>query len=236
MIDKALQKFKPTEIVVVYENKDAHSNYLEIHSVKEGKIYEGRPLKKKTLEELLRACSDKSEIRLPFRGRMQSNILYYNCDSNNPTLVWYEPMKVRRILFGKSMTAGDYIVPPAVFAFRGFHLHVYAVKALNEKDITDKEVLYNYPLPNIYDGGSVCMGDINMETENYECVEDLLEGCSEKFWNSKFTEFHADHPLKEENVYEFWKKRLNNKEDFPLEVLMKTDSKLKDLYKGKWNY
>lgn len=235
MIDKALEKYAPTQIVVVYENKSS-SSYLEIHSVKEGKIFEGRPLKKKTLEELLRACSDKTEIRLPFRGRMQSNILYYNCDSNNPTLVWYEPMKSRRLIFGKSMTTGEYVVPPAVFAFRNYHLHIYAVKALNEKDINDNEVLYNYPLPNIYDGGSVCMGDVDMETANYECVEDLLEGLSEKFWDSKFTEFHADHPLKDENVYEFWKKQLQNPTGFPLEVLMKTDSKLKNLYKGKWNH
>lgn len=232
MIKELKEKYNPEQVLVVYKSEgDDAGNYIEIHPVKKGKIMEGRPLKKKTLHDLLKECGDTTDKKLSFREIINENILYYNCNAYAPILIWFEPACFRPLLFEKEISSGIAAIPPLVFCYRNEDLFVFVSE--EKKELKPDSYLHYLPLPNIYDSGSVCMGNVDMEIDkeiNY--VEDIMELCSQKFWKSTFTDFHLKTPLKDRNVYEFWNDHIKRKvANFPKEVLQESKVTLKKLWK-----
>jgi PRTRC genetic system protein B len=235
MIEKIRERYEPLNVLVVYKNKVTDDNYIEIHSIKKGKVMEGVPLKNKTLHELLLFTGKDSQQQLSFRGLIPENILYYNCNSITPKLVWFEAAIIRNINFkgtGGGVVSGEAVVPSIIFCYEDDQLSVYATKYSSVKEVHENEVLYHLPLPNIHEDCSVCMGTVNMQfKDEVEFVDDIMEVCSERFWDSTFTTFHNEEPLKGRNIYEFWVKQVKEKLSFPREVLLETKIKVKDLCK-----
>lgn len=229
MIKELNETYEPTEVLVVYTNHETSKNYIEIHDVKDGKTKEGRPLKKSTLHDLLLLCSDASEDKVPFRGLMSDQILYYNCNSFAPVLVWFEPACIRYLNFEDNdggIKSGRAVVPSVIFSLNKKDLYVFATKYESRSEIKEDDQLYHLPLPNIYDDARVCMGSVDMDIPaNINSVESMVELFSKRFWDSNFTDFHIKQPIKIRNVYEFWKGQIKNKLSFPREVLLEVRKK-----------
>jgi len=132
-----------------------YNDCLEYRHVREGLVCESIAIPQEAINILYKSFST---------GRSHKEMLDYRLISLSPSLVYYSAAFTRdvTITIDKKETVYQNVsFPPMVLSFNGSRLSVYAVKTPCREKLQLTDLLYQYPLPNIYSGGNLCYGAAN---------------------------------------------------------------------------
>jgi len=233
------EDFAPHTAIIVYSQKGEYNeHYLESRRIKPGasgyEMLEGVPLTKKLLSEMLAEIDPVAIERIYSEGFLPKNLLYFDSNTVSPTLIWYVKPSARKLSFVKRLGIKDGIMnlPALVFKLEANDFSIFATKS-NHPD--ENTTLYHAPFYNIYDSGSICMGNAKAKFDNDVCS--IMKGWEDAFFQSKFTELHgAESPILG-NIGTFTKRQIKNNKPFDKDVLKvfggqsKFPIKIKDLIK-----
>jgi len=189
-----MDTLKPTKSIVIY--KSSSENYAEVHNIKNGEFLEGRPLVKGELEDLVKIAKsnknleDNDSIDLnPFRL-----ILSYKSNPISDTIVWIYPAQQQKLIYSEGMETKDYWIPNIIFKSDGKAVYVYAIKSNDILSLNEGTQLYNAPFFNIYEKGSVCMGQVKIK--KFKDVNDIIKNVEAAFFMSEFTHTNFNEIVK----------------------------------------
>jgi len=132
------------------------------------------------------------------------------------TLVaWLEP---------EQKTEFDVPLPGFVFTGKGSRYCVFAVKHRPG----NREGLFRAPLPNVFDNGKICPGNVNFPP----CSAQTIHKAANMFFASEFNQdlMQGRSAEYQENVFRLWE-AIDDQDEFPLDDLVKTHLVLEDLWK-----
>lgn len=206
-----------TDAYVEHFDMDKNGNPINAHplTVKEASV----------LAKALRTDEEKNTAFLKPKGILPTNILHINPNENG-TVLWYTKVGRRQLFFAKSLEIpnGTVQVPPILWYANKNSLSVFAL-ASNRRP-TEKTPLYYAPFFNIYEGGNVCMGKVDVNIKNSASVEEFTQAWESYFFNSYFSHLNGCNPLNG-NCVSLWKNLINTDKAFPKKALKKQTEHLK---------
>ena len=223
--------FIATKAIVLYEQKDGSrevTHFANIHSVVQSKVCEGRPLDR---HELLNLC----RVLMPHFGRglawQDERIIAYSDTAAGGTgqMIWWRPASVERLLFteGTKIPDGLAPVPSLLFMASGGSLNVWALKN-NTRPVPDTE-LWAAPLPNVSDGGNVCMGNAQVPAL---ASPDVITTWERLFFRSRFSTHHMPQLANKTKAPKLWQTLIKQKaKEFPLDILVSAKTTLAGVLK-----
>lgn len=212
--------------IIVY-SCEGQNTYLERRNIVDGKMGAGTPLTKKCVAEIFKAIAEDSEdLTTGFHGIIPKNLLYADTTTGRTKLVWYNPPMKRKMYFigNLGIPDGEMIVPGIIYEAAESHLKVYCFKGK-----TPRGVLFHAPFFNV-SGHSVCLGTAKAQKPKNLTYIEAMEYWEKMFWNSEFSHIYGSNPI-DGNLAVITKTCIENGEPFPVDVLIKSNVKLKDLLK-----
>lgn len=222
MENDLLTSFKPEAQLVVYGNRS--QCYIEHHEIIEvaGKpvLSEGKPLTKRSLKKMLDLvlASDKT-VFATVNKLLPENVLYYDPRPGKLKLVWYNKSCIRQLI-GINKRAVSAKLPAFVYIIDEDTIQIFAMKTgARRPDL--KTQLFHAPLPNVYQEGNVCMGNVKKPRASIE-ISDLITAWEKAFWGSEFTDFlWDDKAAKKLRTFIKQKKPFPNNELLPMKKTLK---------------
>lgn len=213
--------YKPRHVIVCYS--DGKDSYLELHDYQTayGKIQmgAGKPLTRSALKKMLSLVTshDKS-IQATIKNMLPQNILYIDQRIGKHIIIWYQPATAQQMHFkSMSIKSGTSKVPAMIYAVSDDKLYVYALNSGRRPDFKTK--LFHAPFFNVYEDGSVCMGNVK-KPEGIVDIASAMDAWEKAFWCSEFTQHVWGRAYK--SLPSFWRKRLKakRKTSFPNKMLV----------------
>ncbi|MFD2145747.1 hypothetical protein [Mucilaginibacter antarcticus] len=105
---------------------------------------------------------------------LPQNVLYVNQQANGYA-VWYTPPQEVNLFFvdGLHIPSGKFHVPAMLWKANAERLAVYALKGKAKP--TENTKLCHAPYLNIYAGGQVCMGTVQINIAKSTCLEEFMQ-------------------------------------------------------------
>lgn len=175
------QVYEPFCAIIAYKAEKGASSeemfYLEQHSIlKDGSMGAGKPLKKKTLVDMMSVLSkSNTQIDSSIYGAIPDNVLYCDTRIGREKLVWYHKPEERFLFFKDDLDIpnGAMVVPGLVYVVQNKKLAVYAFKGNKPKSN-----LFFAPFMNTTDT-YVCLGNSKVafpEERTFENIMGILGG------------------------------------------------------------
>ncbi len=214
------QVYEPFCAIVAYKAGKVNSTeemfYLEQHNIlKDGSMGAGKPLKKKTLIELVTALSKgNKQIDSSIYGVIPENVLYCDTRIGRETLVWYHKPEERYLYFREDLEIpnGAMMVPGLVYIVKGKQLSVYAYKGSKPK-----KQLFAAPFMNTTET-YVCLGNSKVQFPEERTFANIMEYWETMFWKSEFSHIFGDNPCLG-NLSTITKECITQNKPFPQEML-----------------
>lgn len=191
--DTLEDSFRPKAVIVAYESSH-HKYYLESRGVdKRGMLAEGHPVSRKFIDGMVKTFS-ATFAETP-HGAMPSAMLYVDDRPGYKTFIWYNKPQKRSMTFVKDLSLDDgiYNVPGIVYCVRGDKLSVYAFKGNSP---LGKKKLSRYPMFNVYNDCSVCLGNARTSKPRNYTWEALMRYWETLFWGSTNSHLIGANPVK----------------------------------------
>lgn len=217
------KKLLPKSLVVIYADKQEYNFYLESRGIlptDNGFTFGSPvPLDEKTLKQLVKHYSVKSNKTIVNPEIIPEYLLYGQSDSDSTTVVWYRPAQKKVLNFSKSLKlkTTEVHIPATLFCIRNEALYAFALKDNKRPDYNT--VLCNAPFFNIYGNGAVCLGTANIGKPGNTFVDEI-ERYENGFYmaeqNGGTTEGRTKTPLAK-----LWGNQIKSKKPFDVKELIK---------------
>jgi len=225
--------YHPLSALVFYQTKgSSKTTYVEHFDMdKNGSPINAHPLTEreaKVLAKALNTDKEKSKAFLKSKSILPTNILHIN-PSENGSVLWYTKARKTKMFFIESLEIpkGMAEAPAMLWYANKQNLMVFALAT--DRRPTEKTALYHAPFFNVYEGGNVCMGTVDVNIKNSASIEEFTTAWEDYFFNSYFSHLMEDHNPIKGNCVSLWKKLIQTGEAFPKEVLKKNSRTLKNL-------
>ena len=225
--------YEPKSALVFYESLDKNATmYVEHFDMdRNGNPINAHPLTVNEAKELAKSLhteEEKDKTFLQSKGILSTNILNI-IPSQNGSVLWYTQSQERQMYFVKKLEIpnGKAQVPAMLWLANKERLSVFALTS--DKRPTEKTPLYYAPFFNVYEDGSVCMGNVNIHIKNLASVEEFTTAWEDYFFNSYFSHLLDNYNPINGNCVNLWKKLIETGESFPVEVLKKNNKTLKSV-------
>lgn len=225
--------YHPLSALVFYQTKgSSKSTYVEHFDMdKNGSPINAHPLTEreaKVLAKALNTDKEKGKAFLKSKSILPTNILHIN-PSENGSVLWYTKARKTKMFFIESLEIpkGMAEAPAMLWYANKQNLMVFALAT--DRRPTEKTALYHAPFFNVYEGGNVCMGTVDVNIKNSASIEEFTTAWEDYFFNSYFSHLMEDHNPIKGNCISLWKKLIQTGEAFPKEVLKKNNRTLKNL-------
>tara|TARA_R110000772_G_scaffold154855_2_gene265913 strand:+ start:215 stop:931 length:717 start_codon:yes stop_codon:yes gene_type:complete len=225
--------YHPLSALVFYQTKGSNkSTYVEHFDMdKNGSPINAHPLTEreaKILAKALNTDKEKGKAFLKSKSILPTNILHIN-PSENGSVLWYTKARKTKMFFIESLEIpkGMAEAPAMLWYANKQNLMVFALAT--DRRPTEKTALYHAPFFNVYEGGNVCMGTVDVNIKNSASIEEFTTAWEDYFFNSYFSHLMEDHNPIKGNCISLWKKLIQTGEAFPKEVLKKNNRTLKNL-------
>jgi len=225
--------YHPLSALVFYQTKgSSKTTYVEHFDMdKNGSPINAHPLTEreaKVLAKALNTDKEKSKAFLKSKSILPTNILHIN-PSENGSVLWYTKARKTKMFFIESLEIpkGMAEAPAMLWYANKQNLMVFALAT--DRRPTEKTALYHAPFFNVYEGGNVCMGTVDVNIKNSASIEEFTTAWEDYFFNSYFSHLMEDHNPIKGNCVSLWKKLIQTGEAFPKEVLKKNNRTLKNL-------
>ena len=225
--------YHPLSALVFYQTKGSNkSTYVEHFDMdKNGSPINAHPLTEreaKILAKALNTDKEKGKAFLKSKSILPTNILHIN-PSENGSVLWYTKARKTKMFFIESLEIpkGMAEAPAMLWYASKQSLMIFALAT--DRRPTEKTALYHAPFFNVYEGGNVCMGTVDVNIKNSASIEEFTTAWEDYFFNSYFSHLMEDHNPIKGNCISLWKKLIQTGEAFPKEVLKKNNRTLKNL-------
>ncbi len=231
-------KYELANAILLYTKKTGYSSaqvcFASIHEVenKAGtpRIMQGSAVSNKAIIEALKQLTPEEYIQSEL---LPENILAKGSDH----LVWYAKPQKRQVWF-KDANIGDVSFladhPGLVFVVAHQQWHVFAING-NERP-TPKTPLYVAPYFNVWAGGHICVGNIDLPKGKMKFDTGAWEEC---FFRSYFTHpnVHTKGGLTKYRggIYALWR-ALKKGRAFPIRSLVPSGETLSDVFERLVNH
>ncbi len=225
--------YHPLSALVFYQTKgSSKSTYVEHFDMdRNGSPINAHPLTEREAKVLAKAFNtdkEKNKAFLKSKSILPTNILHIN-SSENGSVLWYTKARKTKMFFIESLDIprGMAEAPAMLWYANKQNLMVFALAT--DRRPTEKTALYHAPFFNVYEGGNVCMGTVDVNIKNSASIEEFTTAWEDYFFNSYFSHLMEDHNPIKGNCVSLWKKLIQTGEAFPKEVLKKNSRTLKNL-------
>jgi PRTRC genetic system protein B len=226
--------YTPVKALLFYQcDKGKEDNvYIESYDIgKSGRPVNAHPLSAKEMIDLSTLMQSANELKTDYlnsEGLLPANVLHINAKGTGE-VIWYTPAQTVNIYFAAALDipCGKAKVPPMVWKAGKENLSVFALN--KNKRPKAETALYYAPYFNIYRNGNVCMGTVDVEIAQDSCLEAFIQQWQDYFWNSYFSHLMEDFNPVSVNIVQLWKSQVEKGEEFPLDILKKTNYNLKDI-------
>ncbi|MGF7082144.1 PRTRC system protein B [Mucilaginibacter sp. UYCu711] len=213
------------------DEKETHI-YVESYDIgKSGKPINAHPLSQSemsALADLLQTSKEMQSSYLKSNGLLPQNVLYVNQQANGYA-VWYSPPQEVNLFFvdGLQIPSGKFHVPAMLWKANAERLTVHALKGKGKPMENTK--LCHAPYLNIYAGGQVCMGTVQINIGKSTCLEEFIQTWERYFFNSNFSHSINGNNSTKSNTTDLWRSLAGTGEQFPQNELMQTSLTLKQI-------
>jgi PRTRC genetic system protein B len=223
--------FVPFKALIFYKKEQNYDlkYYTEIADIEHQEITTKRPLSESEYLNLVRIIDSKEKKKrakeqalFSFNSYIKRNIISFKVIKNRLEVCWTIPAHKNNFLFKQQVGKLNY--PNLLFKVKHQSLMVYAYKGT----INDKTILYKAPFPNIYDGGGMCFGNINVRDLIVKDVSKLILNFEDSFFNSGFNALESANRTKS-NTFELLKRLMASGDKFPTNELVKTNKRVYDV-------
>ena len=179
---------KPVFAIVGYEGENGYAD-LKYFPIENNSIGAEIPFDNECLidlKESVNTIDATHKKELCFKSIIPKNIV---CFQNN-NIIWTVNETKKHLYFDNDIKLNDgyYHLPKLLFAFINKTLFVYAIK---NGAIQENTELFNAPFLNVYQNGSICMGNVNTDISKFSYIEDAIQYLESAFFKSIFT--HTNH-------------------------------------------
>lgn len=224
------QVYEPFCAIIAYKAEKGISTeemfYLEQHSIlKDGSMGVGKPLKKKTLVEIMSVLSrSNKQIDTSIYGTIPENVLFCDTRIGKEKLVWYHKPEERFLFFKDDLEIpnGIMTVPGLIYIAEEKNLSMYAFKGNKPKNH-----LFAAPFMNTNET-YVCLGNSKVKFPEERTFKNIMEYWEEMFWKSEFSHILGDNPCLG-NLSLITKDCISRKIPFPQDMLKPIRKTLNDL-------
>ena len=222
MIDLKVQgEYIPKLVIVVYQKNETPAKfYLESHEIKTNQgekfILEGRPLKQETIGDIVEALAKERKYTLRCIDELlPENIIYLDQRPGKRVIIWWSCMQAHELFFDKQLNIknGKAWCPTMLFVSSGHDLSCFMLT--EDKRPTLETKLFNAPFHNIYESGSVCLGDAEVGKTKEEDISAYMKEMEDAFWDSEFTSLHNPNDVFGTSLVSFWNKQVKDYKEFP---------------------
>jgi len=206
--------------------------YVESYDIgRNGQPINAHPLSVKEMQALAKVLQSAQETNgsyLKSRGLLPSKVLFINQQANG-SAVWYTPPQEVTLFFTEALgiPSGKAKIPALVWKADSGKLTVYAIKGKAKPN--ENTPLYHAPFFNVYANGGVCMGTVNIKTEQLTCLEEFMTQWEAYFFGSYFSHSINGNSSTKSDTRALWQELRKTGADFPQQELMKTRFTLKQL-------
>jgi PRTRC genetic system protein B len=239
--EKFNHKLTPVKALLIYQQQGTEETvrqedlqpeiYVESYDIgKHGQPINAHPLSVKEMQVLANVLQSAQEMNgsyLKSRGLLPAKVLYLN--QANGSAVWYTPPQEETLFFTEALgiPSGKTKVPALVWRADRDKLTVYAIKGKAKPH--EKTPLYHAPFFNVYANGGVCMGTVNIKTEQLTCLEEFIKQWETYFFGSYFSHSINGNNSTKSDTCALWRELRKTGADFPQQELVKTRFTLKQL-------
>ena len=223
--------FKPFKALLFYKGK-RDEYYIESYDMgATGNPINAHPLSPTESQALADALDNSEELKASYLKGNQlfpQNLLYLNSEKKGYALWHTEAQKVN-LFFKADLGIADGLaeVPPMLWKADRQSLQVWALKS--QERPSENTTLYHAPFFNIYESGSVCMGNLQKQIPNGCSLLGFITLWEKYFFASTFSHALVDGSVRGETLTETWKRQVGQQTPFPTEILVKSKTTLKQL-------
>ncbi|MDM8175947.1 PRTRC system protein B [Olivibacter sp. 47] len=228
--------YRPVKALVIFSKgrKWEEETYVESYDMDEqGMPINAHPLSEKECAKMACALSMDNRGRscLTAKGLLPKNILHLSMTgSEGGSVVWFTPAQSRSLYFRRAdIPDGVASVPPLVWKATTETLYLWALKSTAK--LTVDTALYKAPFLNIYAGGNVCMGNVDIVAGKMGSLEEFITFWEQAFWNSAFSHTIDTNIVKDEDAELFWRQLIGTEKKFPVNRLVRLGRNLKSILK-----
>lgn len=205
------ESYKLETVLAIYKGEIEYHNmyYIESHGIelkdKKPQLLAGKPLTQDQLKSLVVGFDEATHENAGF---FSSRLLSYTNKAVKKHLLWWIPPGAKELSFSESskMPSGVMGLPALLFYVKSSSLNVFAMKS--KRRPSEKTRLYHAPLFNVYEGGSVCMGNVKLPSWEGSANE-IISQWEKAFFESEFNDHLGDK-----------KTHLPTKEPYPINTLI----------------
>lgn len=215
-------KEKPLDFLLAgYGNKMI---YHEYDSEKQ-QLNAGKPLTEESLRAIFKVLNSKFidfDMNFGFKGMIPKNVIKFLTDEKK--IIWYSPSGMKKLFFSDKLEieTSYYPIPTLLWKLDNNSLFVYALDSIPKS--LDSPV-YNAPFLNVYESGSICMGNVSFTNDSLD-YEEIMKVAEAAFFNSYFTHTNSNKILKE-NIVDFMKEmKAKDVQKFNVRKLVKYKSSI----------
>lgn len=226
LTDVLKEKLKPTDALIFFTS--TAGKYVEHREIVNGKMMAGKSLDIKQFSQMVRLVeryASKQKQITSINGVIPKNLLYVNPNIDSMKMVWWRGPEERKMFFTSNLDIPNGVmkVPGIVYCAQGNALSVYCFKGTKPKGI-----LYKAPFFNVYQNGSVCLGNSKTQKPKVNTFEEWMLYWEKMFWHSEFASLISENPI-EGNLATLTKRCIKEGIPFPTDVLKRATRKLEEL-------
>lgn len=222
----------PVKALLFYTNQlDERDLRVEAFDMNDyGQPINAHPLSFNECKALVKSLSSSTGVYtgfLQYHGVLPENLLFVDATEEGYA-IWYTPAQQTNLLFKEALTipCGKAHLPPLVWKATSNTLEVFALTTTERP--TNDTPLFHAPFFNVYLGGRVCMGTVDIDFDEDCNLVDFINRWEHYFFNSYFSHAIDTTPLGG-NLVSLWQQLINTDTPFPLDVLKRNGKTIKHL-------
>ncbi|WP_091290833.1 hypothetical protein [Flavobacterium sp. fv08] len=232
MMNPENRLYIPKAALVVFTADGSSIPYIEYYDMDSaGSPVNPHPLTVSEAQRLAKSLDTSKQAAKAFlrpEGILPANVLHID-PSQNGGAVWYTRPQQQNLYFSESLSleSGLVSLPALVWKADKKHLSVFALKGSGRPKA--ETPLCHAPFFNLYQNGSVCMGNVDVQIQQAASLEQFTAAWQAYFFGSYFSHHIGGHAPLKENLISLYKDLMGSGRAFPADRLVRTPLTLKDL-------
>jgi PRTRC genetic system protein B len=210
------------------QEKQVYVEYYDMDA--QGQPRNANPLSVLEAERLYKSLETQAHAKQAFlrpEGLLPHNVLHI--DPAEGSVLWYTKAALRPVFFvkGLGIPSGKAFTPALLWKADSEGVALYALPS--DKTPNENTALYYAPFFNIYKGGRVCMGSVDIRIKSSASLEAFIAAWEHYFFNSYFSHLLDSYNPVKTNCVSLWKSLVETGTAFPKSELVKNNLTLKNL-------
>lgn len=225
--------YQPFKGIIIYTDQNSNENYFaeSFDFNNKGRMINAHPLNMQESRELAGILAqDETEKEQCFNssGLIPENILYLRAGKDG-LVIWHTPAQKKNLFFisDLELANSNYPIPPLLWIADREKLILFALKYNHRPSVNSP--LFYAPFFNIHQDGKVCMGTVDIDFWPDCHLEEFINVWEDYFFNSRFSHLLGERSPVKANIIQLYKSLNNAKKQFPLNKLIKTGKKIKNI-------